>query len=240
MPHTAVMLFIDDKFKCSKEFRSLNFSSIYWCTGLIGIYLAPFRARETRISTTQPFSVELCIDLIETYKVTVIVLPPVHLATLINSSLVKTADFSSVLLFSCTGSIVSEHLRVKFKSTFPDKPLLISYGMTEVFIAALGPGDVDDGMRRVGKTYTNIQIKVVDEEGQALDITEVGEIYAKPEFKFQGYYNNPQSSVEAVDKDGFVKTGDIGYLDKDGYVYILDRNKDIFKYKDHLVSCLIK
>jgi long-subunit acyl-CoA synthetase (AMP-forming) len=107
--------------------------------------------------------------------------------------------------------------------------------MTEIFIAALVPGDLGDGLR-VGKTYTNIQIKVVDEEGQALDIGEVGEIYAKPEFKFQGYYNNPKSSVEAVDKDGFVKTGDIGYLDKDGYVYILDRNKDIFKYKEHLVG----
>lgn len=235
MPHTAVLTYIDMKCKGIKEFRSLNFSSIYWCTGLIGIYLAPFRSGETRISTVQTFCPDLCLKLIEQYQVSVIVMPPAYLNSLINSTVSQTGDFSSVILFSCTGAVVSENLRERFKQKFPNKPLLISYGTTEVFIASMFPGEPSDGLK-VGKTFTNIQLKVVDEEGNALDIGEVGEILVKPEFKFLGYYNSPEITQAAVDRDGFLRTGDKGYLDKDGYVYILDRNKDIFKYKESLVS----
>jgi 4-coumarate--CoA ligase len=235
MPHTAVLTYIDIKCKSIKEFRSLNFSSIYWCTGLIGIYLAPFRSGETRISTIKSFNAELCVKLIEQYRASVVVMPPTYLNSLINSPLSSTGDFSSILLFSCTGSVVTENLREKFKERFPNKPLLISYGTTEVLIAAMFPGESNDGLK-VGKTFTNIQLKVVDEEGNALGLGEVGEILVKPEFKFLGYYNSPETTQQAVDRDGFLKTGDKGYLDKDGYVYILDRNKDIFKYKEHLVS----
>lgn len=53
---------------------------------------------------------------------------------------------------------------------------------------------------------------------------------------FQGYYNNPQSSREAVDDEGFIKTGDLGYVDENGFLYITDRKKDIFKYKGHHIN----
>lgn len=235
MPHTAVLTYIDLKCRTIKEFRSLNFSSIYLAGGLIGMYLAPFRVGESRISSIQPFNPELCVKLIEQYRVTVLVVQPIFLNALINSPVSSTGNFSSIILFSCVGSVVTENLRERFKQKFPDKPLLISYGTTAQFIASTFPGEPSDGLK-VGRTFTNIQLKVVDEEGNALDVGEVGEILVKPEFKFQGYYNSPESSEEAVDREGFLKTGDMGYMDKDGYVYIIDRNEDIFKYKDHLVS----
>lgn len=234
MPHTTVLQFATFKCKSFREFISLNFSSIYWSTGLVGVYLAPFRVGETRVSTIQPFNPELCIKLIEQYRVTVVVVPPVYLSALINSPATQKGDFSSIILFSCTGAVASESLREKFRITFPDKPLLISYGTTEIFIAAMHPGEKTEGLR-VGRTFTNIQVKIIDEEGNPLDLGEVGEICAKPEFKFQGYYNNPDTSQAAVDSEGFLKTGDLGYLDKDGNIYILDRNNDTFKYKEHLV-----
>lgn len=234
MPHTAVLQFASMTCRNWKEFKSLNFSSIYWSTGLVGVYLAPFRQGETRISTLQPFSVNLCVRIVEQYRVTVLVLPPAFLASLINSVASRNGDFSSIILISCTGGVVSESLREKFKVAFPDKPLLISYGTTEIFIAAITPGESSAPLK-VGKTYTNIQVKIVDDEGNPLDLGEVGEIRAKPEFKFQGYYNNPETSERALDNEGFLKTGDLGYLDKDGNIYILDRNHDTFKYKDHLV-----
>lgn len=235
VPHTTVLQFIGYKCKGIKIFISLNFSSMCYGTGLIGVLLAPFRVGETRISTLQPFHPELCARLIELYHVTVIVLPPAYLTSLINSPVAQTGDFSSIILFSCTGAVVSENLRERFKMAFPDKPLIISYGKSELFIAALHPGDKVGGLK-VGKTYTNVQVKIIDEEGNNLDLGEVGEICAKPEFKFQGYYNSPETTQQAVDTEGFIKTGDLGYMDKDGYIYILDKNNDCFKYKEHLVS----
>lgn len=234
MPHTVILQFSTIKSRSLKEFVSLNFSSIYWSTGLVGVFLAPFRTGETRVSSVQPFNPDLCVKLIEQYKVTVLVLPPVYLTSLINSPAAQTGDFSSIVLFSCTGSVVSESLRLKFKATFPTKPLLIAYGTNELFIAAMRPGECTDGLK-VGRTYTNIEVKIVDDEGSTLDLGEIGEIRVKPEFKLQGYYNNPETSQRAIDKDGFFKTGDLGYLDKDGNIYILDKNNDIFKYKEYLV-----
>lgn len=239
MPHTAILQFIHMKCRGFKVFVSLNFSSNHWSTGLMGIYLAPFRNGETRISTSQPFSPELCVKLIEQYQVTVVVLTPIYLNSLINSPESRSGDFSSILVFSCTGAVVSESLRSKFKSTFPDKPLLISYGTTEMFIAAIPPGEKTDG-QRVGRTYTNIQVKICDSEGTSLHIGEIGEVHAKPEFKFPGYYNNLESTQSAVDSEGFLKTGDLGYLDEEGNIYILDKNDDVFKYKDHLVRFIFE
>lgn len=234
MPHTAVLQFIHMKCRSIKEFVSLNFSSNHCSIGLIGVYLAPFRNGETRISSSEEFSPELCVRLIELYRVTVVVFTPIQLNALINSPASRTGDFTSVLVFSCTGAVVSESLRSKFKMQFPDKPLLISYGTAEMFIAAIPPGEKTDG-HKVGRTYTNIQVKICDEEGSSLDIGDIGEVYAKPEFKLPGYYKNAESTQSTVDSEGFLRTGDLGYLDKDGYIYILDKNDDVFKYKDRLV-----
>lgn len=52
----------------------------------------------------------------------------------------------------------------------------------------------------------------------------------------QGYYNNPQATKDALDDEGFVKTGDIGFVDKHGYLYVIDRKKEIFKYKGHQIN----
>lgn len=52
----------------------------------------------------------------------------------------------------------------------------------------------------------------------------------------QGYYNNPKATAESMDADGFIKTGDLGYVDEKGFVYVIDRKKDIFKYKGHHIN----
>lgn len=234
MPHTSILQFIDYKCQARKTFISLNFSSICYATGLIGVFLAPFRIGETRISTIQPFNPELCATIIKMYQVTVVVLPPAYLSSLINSPVSQTGDFSSIRQFSCTGAIISENLRERFKLAFPNKPLIITYGKTEIFIACLQKGEKLDGLK-VGKTNANVQVKIIDDEGNPLDLGEVGEICAKPEFKLHGYYNSPETTEQVIDSAGFFKTGDLGYMDKDGYIYILDRHNDIFKYREHLV-----
>jgi acyl-CoA synthetase (AMP-forming)/AMP-acid ligase II len=208
IPHTAILSYAEMKCRSMKEFRSLNFSSIHACVGIIGIFLSAFRPGETRISTNQSFTPKLCVELIEKYRVSVVAMPPIYLNALINSSFSQSGNFSSIVLFSCTGAILTENLREKFKKTFPNKPLLISYGKTEVFIGMF-PGEDNNGLK-FGRAFTNIQLKIVDEEGTALDLGEIGEILVKPEFKFQGYYKSPESTEEVVDRDGFIKTGDKG------------------------------
>ena len=236
MPHVLVLSFIDpsDSSVSAPISRSFSFSPIYWGSGLLSMVLSAFNYGETKIVTMKPFSVDLCAKLIEKYHPTSIQLNPAAMLPFLNSSYVNSLDFTGVKMFMCTGSIVSEELRRKFKSIFPEKPLVIFYGMTEVPISAMFPSS-DYGGLKVGKIVSSIYLKVVDDEGNKLENGEKGEIRAKFEFGFAGYFNNPEETAEAIDEEGYFKTGDLGHLDDDGNIFVLGRNKDIFKYKGYHV-----
>jgi 4-coumarate--CoA ligase len=80
-----------------------------------------------------------------------------------------------------------------------------------------------------------IILQIVDDNGIALENNERGEICAKSASKFLGYINEPEKTSEAYDGDWF-KTGDIGYFDEDGYIYIVDRKKELLKFMNYQVT----
>jgi 4-coumarate--CoA ligase len=172
-------------FNMPQAFRVLSFSPIYWSTGLVSSILAVFRQEDTKIMTSQPFTVELLIELIKKYDITFFQAAPYQLSLLLQSPLLDPRDFVGVQVFCVLGSIVSVNLRKEFRATFPRHPLIIAYGMSEscISISATGPVDKIDGLT-VGKISPNIQVKIVDNDGNNLGIGQTGEILAKSEFKF--------------------------------------------------------
>lgn len=108
-----------------------------------------------------------------------------QLALLVKSPLLDPRDFIGIKVFCVLGSIVSEHLRKEFRAAFPRHPLIIAYGMSEscISISATQLTDSIEGLT-VGRVSSNVNVRVVDEEGNALEIGQTGEILAKPEFKF--------------------------------------------------------
>ena len=107
------------------------------------------------------------------------------------------------------------------------------YGMTETSgtIVALDPEDhVPEGskrMRSVGTPLEGVEVKIIDEQGDELPADTVGEIATRSSKNMRGYWNNPDATEETIDADGWLRTGDAGYLDEDGYLYIHDRVKDM-------------
>jgi long-chain acyl-CoA synthetase len=107
------------------------------------------------------------------------------------------------------------------------------YGMTETTgtIVALPPADHDlDGnprMRSAGKPLPGVEVRIIDEAGRPLQPNEVGEIATRSAWNMAGYYNMAEATAKTIDKDGWLRTGDAGYMDEDGYVYIHDRVKDM-------------
>jgi long-chain acyl-CoA synthetase len=107
------------------------------------------------------------------------------------------------------------------------------YGMTETTgtIVALPPEDHDmkggPRMRAAGKPLPGVEIKIVDDEGNSLKTGDVGEIATRSVWNMAGYWNMPEATAKTIDKDGWLRTGDAGYMDEDGYVYIHDRVKDM-------------
>ena len=106
------------------------------------------------------------------------------------------------------------------------------YGLTETTgaIVALPPEDHVEGsdrMRSAGKALLGVELAILDPDGKRLPPGEVGEIATYSGSNMVGYWNQPEATARTIDRDGWLRTGDAGYMDKDGYVYIHDRIKDM-------------
>jgi long-chain acyl-CoA synthetase len=113
--------------------------------------------------------------------------------------------------------------------SFEDKfnvPIYEGYGLTEttVSVCCNRPGAKKPGS--VGKPYPGVQLRIVDDEGKPVKAGERGEIVVKGPNIMQGYLNRPEATAETI-VDGWLHTGDIGLVDDDGFVFIVDRKKDM-------------
>lgn len=238
--------------------RSLNFSPIYWSIGFLSTIFTAFKSRDTRVMTCQPFNVKLLVYLTQKYDINVFMAAPYQLSLLLQYPLLNPHDFEKVLLFFAIGSFVSETLRKEFQNTFPKHPLIIGYGMTEacISIAVTGTTDNINGLT-VGRVSPNVKVKIIGKNNKPVDTGIIGEILAKPEFPFlvslcinyirkinitvqiitfKGYYNNRTASDDSTDESGYLRTGDIGFYSENGFVFLIDRKKEIMKYKGYQVS----
>lgn len=107
------------------------------------------------------------------------------------------------------------------------------YGMTETCgtIVYLPPEDHEivgnKRMRSAGKAMPEVELRIVDANGTILPPNEIGEIETRSDANMTGYWNSPEQTASVVTSDGWLKTGDAGYLDEDGYLFIKDRIKDM-------------
>lgn len=106
-------------------------------------------------------------------------------------------------------------------------PMVEGYGMTEsAGTVTLQPLSGNRPPNSVGKPLLGMEVKIINENGQSLKINETGEIVIRGLQVMQGYLNKPEENASAF-MDGWLRTGDIGKLDNDGYLYIMDRKKDM-------------
>jgi acyl-CoA synthetase (AMP-forming)/AMP-acid ligase II len=172
------------------------------------------------------------LELIETYKISKIFLVPAALRMLLNHPRVHEVDFSCLKYVIYGASPIPLELMREAMRVI-GCGFVQMYGMTETSgtIVALDPEDhVPEGsprMRSVGKPLAGVEIKIIDEAGNALPTGTVGEIATRSAKNMRGYWNNPEATAATIDAEGWLRTGDAGYLDEDGYLYICDRVKDM-------------
>ena len=131
------------------------------------------------------------------------------------------------------GSAISEALVRRTREELPHAKLMQIYGQTEGLPATTLPdedhctdGPMKDHLRSAGRPSPHCEIRIVGCEGKQLGIGEIGEIvYTGPQL-MKGYWNKPELNASSL-VDGWLHTGDAGYLDKDGYLYVVDRLKDM-------------
>ncbi len=101
------------------------------------------------------------------------------------------------------------------------------YGASEVGIVTnLAPADGQTNLHSVGKALDYVELAIVDDQGRPVAVSTVGEIICRTTTRFSGYFGQPEATMASV-RDGFFFTGDLGYLDDDGYLYLAGRKKDM-------------
>ena len=121
---------------------------------------------------------------------------------------------------------MSEQVLVDFKKKFKNAKVLEGYGLSECSPAVcVNPLDKQKDLS-VGIPLASYEVKIVDEELLEVPIGEIGEIIVKGDCVMQGYHNNPEATTNTI-INGWIKTGDLGKVDDEEYVYIVDRKKDL-------------
>jgi len=150
-------------------------------------------------------------------------------------------DISNCKSFAAGGSARPVDHVNKIKEAFPQGFPLLGYGLTET--NAVGCGNLNENyMAKPGSTGKAnaplVDLVILDEDGEPRPQGEVGEICMRSVANFLGYWNNEAATRESITDDGYFRTGDLGYLDEDGYLFIVDRKKDIIIRGGENISCI--
>ncbi|XP_031566701.1 4-coumarate--CoA ligase 1-like [Actinia tenebrosa] len=181
------------------------------------------------------FEPELFLDAIEKHKVTFLPLVPPIVLFLTKHPMVEKYDLSSVKYIVCSAAHLSGELEKTLLKRFPNVcSVQQGYGLTETgggtMVNPLDKPPTKSGS--IGILLPNTEAKVKDlQSGKALGPGEDGEICLRGPGITKGYLNNPEQIAQAIDQDGWLHTGDIGHYDEDEYFYIVDRKKELIKYK---------
>ena len=194
--------------------------------------------RGVTLVTMPRFDLEQFLQIVERYKITCLNLVPPLVLALSKHPLVDNYDVSSIRLISSGAAPLGQELEQACADRL-NCQIYQGYGLTEV----AGASHVNtipvpsDKVGAVGQVVPNTYSKIIDtESGKELGINEQGEVLIKGPHVMKGYLNNEEATKHCIDGDGWFHTGDIGYADEDGYFFIVDRVKELIKYKAYQVA----
>jgi long-chain acyl-CoA synthetase len=187
-----------------------------------------------RHGAVRAFAPAAVAQAIEKFKVTHMLLVPTMIQMLVDHPGIEEHDLSSLRSVIYGASPMNEAVMERAMRKLPKVEFSQAYGMTELSPCAtvlpwqdhLGEGRAKGRHRSGGRPTYMVDVRVVDADDQPVPSGVVGEIAARGETVMMGYWERPEETAKAV-VDGWMHTGDGGYMDEDGYVYIVDRMKDM-------------
>lgn len=212
---------------------------LFHVTGLVPVMLGATLGG-TKLVMMYKWSPERALELIERERVTTFVGVPTQAHDLLESPKFASTDTSSLQSVGGGGAAAPPELVKRIENSFNRGRPNIGYGMTET--NAFGPGNTgDDYVRKpasTGRVVPICEIRVTDPAtGEPVAPGTVGEVRFRGPHLFRGYWNKPQETAEVLGADGWLHTGDLGYLDDEGFLFLVDRAKDIVIRAGENISC---
>ncbi|CAL8581736.1 hypothetical protein XPA_007422 [Xanthoria parietina] len=180
------------------------------------------------------FTMKDMLDVTVKYKIKELLIVPPILIRLVRDPIVDQYDLSHLRRFSTGAAPISEEIIQLLQKKFPQTKFKQGYGMTESCscITAHPPSKYDyKYAHTVGTLIPSTEAKIIDLDGTELGINEPGEVLARGPQVVMGYLNNPKATAETFDRDGWLHTGDQGFIDEEGLLTITDRIKEMIKVK---------
>lgn len=211
---------------------------LFHVTAMVPTFLQSF-AMGRKLVLMSRWDAEEAMRLIEREQVTYFVGVPLMSLEMLNHPRRDAYDLSTVTDFAAGGAPRPvEHVR-RLDAELPGSPL-IGYGLTET--NAVGAGNWRSNYlakpASTGRASAPlVEFAILDDAGQQVRLGGVGEIGIRSAACFEGYWGRPADTAACYTADGFFRTGDLGYLDTDGYLFIVDRKKDIIIRGGENISC---
>ncbi len=183
----------------------------------------------TQVLIPNPRDTDYICEAIGSYKPTNLVNVPSLFQMLLANPKFKELDHSNVGICITAASPFPKESQVELENIIGQGKLLELYGMTETSpVATMNPAKGEKKLGTVGMPFFNTDLKMVSPEtGEEVPVGEPGEICVKGPVVMQGYFNKPDATKDSIDPDGYMHTGDVGIMDDDGYIRIVDRTKDM-------------
>ncbi|KAL2502188.1 4-coumarate--CoA ligase 2 [Forsythia ovata] len=202
---------------------------------LITVMLCTLRVGAA-ILIMQKFEINALMENVQKYKVTIAPFVPPILLAIAKNPLAHRFDLSSVRRVVCGAAPMDKRLEDAVRGKLPNAKIGQGYGMTEGGVVSMCLGFAKDAFKfksgSCGTVIRNAQMKIVDpQSGLSLPYNRPGEIWIRGDQIMKGYLNDPESTKKTIDRDGWMHTGDIGYVDYDEELFIVDRLKELIKYK---------
>eukprot|EP00026_Physarum_polycephalum_P005760 Phypoly_transcript_05798.p1 GENE.Phypoly_transcript_05798~~Phypoly_transcript_05798.p1 ORF type:complete len:525 (+),score=53.95 Phypoly_transcript_05798:140-1714(+) len=208
----------------------ITFLPIFHVYGSASVLFTAMRKCHTSVIMSK-FDKHSYLQFIQEYKATVLPVVPPVVILLSKDPTVSQYDTSSARLFSSGAAPLGAEVEADFKKRLPSAMMLQGYGMTELS-PTTHVGNKFAASGSVGQLLPNLEMKIIDvDTGKELGIGQRGEVWFKGPNVMKGYHNNPKATSDMIDKDGFLHTGDVGYVDANENLFIVDRLKELIKYK---------
>jgi len=213
---------------------------LYHVAGIQAMLAATYGGRA--IAIMRQFDTDEWLETVQKEKANRAMLVPTMLKRIVDHQDFKKYDLSSLRVITYGAAPMPFEVIKKAIELFPGVNFINAFGQTETAstITTLGPADhIIEGteeekekkLRRltssIGRPMPDVEIKIVGEDGSKMPPGEVGEIVAKGPRVMGGYWKDAEKTAKTLTKDGWLRTGDMGYMDEDGYIFLAGRGDDL-------------